>query len=73
MVYEPEGLKFYDRASRREMMLVRAGPASGWLLYRHPDGQWVTLRKASDDDYLSLHQHRDDGSQRRGKDGEVDA
>lgn len=20
----------------------------GWVFYRHPDGQWVTLRKATD-------------------------
>ena len=23
---------------------------AGWILYRHPDGQWVTLRKATDAD-----------------------
>jgi hypothetical protein len=23
---------------------------AGWILYRHPDGRWVTLRKATDQD-----------------------
>ena len=23
---------------------------AGWILYRHPDGQWVTLRKATEAD-----------------------
>lgn len=22
----------------------------GWAFYKHPDGQWVTIRKASDDE-----------------------
>jgi len=22
---------------------LEAGPQHGWLVYRHPDGQWVTL------------------------------
>jgi hypothetical protein len=51
--YEPKGLKFYDHNSKREMMLVTEGHAKDWIVYRHPDGQWVTLRKATDDD---LHQ-----------------
>jgi len=23
---------------------------AGWIIYRHPDGQWVTLRKATEAD-----------------------
>jgi hypothetical protein len=49
--YEPKGVRFFDGASRREMLLVDDGERyGGWLCYRHPDGQWVTLRKATDDD-----------------------
>lgn len=29
---------------------------AGWLLYRHPDGQWVTLRKATDADVNAMSQ-----------------
>lgn len=27
---------------------------AGWILYRHPDGQWVTLRKATDQGILAM-------------------
>ena len=27
---------------------------AGWLLYQHPEGQWVTLRKATDNDVERL-------------------
>jgi hypothetical protein len=27
---------------------------AGWILYRHPDGQWVTLRKATDQDISAM-------------------
>ena len=27
---------------------------AGWILYRHPDGQWVTLRKATDRDICAM-------------------
>ena len=48
--YEPPGLRFFDARSRREMLLVTEGSFEGWICYRHPDGQWVSLRKATDDD-----------------------
>ena len=32
------------------MVLVTEGPWYGWLCYRHLEGQWVSLRKATDDD-----------------------
>jgi hypothetical protein len=49
--YEPKGVRFYDVVSKRELLLVAEGePYAGWLCYRHPDGQWVTLRKATEDD-----------------------
>ena len=50
--YEPKGVRFFDRASGRHMLLVQ-DPGSGfdgWLCWRHPDGQWVTLRLATSED-----------------------
>ena len=51
MNYQPSGVMFWDRASRRRMMLVSDDDPReeirGWLVYLHPDGQWVTLRKAT--------------------------
>ena len=73
MSYQPQGIQFYDQASRREMILINQGPHTGWLVYKHPDGQWVTLRRASDEDLASLHQHRDEDGQSGGEDSAVDA
>jgi hypothetical protein len=48
---DPPGLKFFDQKSQRWMKLVYAGHwAAGWIVYKHPDGQWVTLRKATNAD-----------------------
>lgn len=50
--FTPKGTSFYDQASQREMMLC-TDKFSGWymwLLYKHPDGQWVSLRKATQQD-----------------------
>lgn len=56
--YEPFGFRFFDNASNRQMMIVyateRRESIRGWLLYRHPDGQWVTLRKATADDRSAI-------------------
>ena len=27
---------------------------AGWILFRHPDGQWVTLRKATEKDVTAM-------------------
>lgn len=48
--YTPNGDQFYDKASCRMMLLVTEGHFKDWICYKHPDGQWVTLRKATDDD-----------------------
>lgn len=54
--YQPEGVRFYDRATRREMLLVvdDSRETDGWLCYKHPDGQWVTLRKATESDRATI-------------------
>ncbi len=49
-MFEPKGTQFWDQASGRQMMLVLEGPSSGWIVYKHPDGQWVALREATLDD-----------------------
>lgn len=54
--YEPKGTKFYSQSRKQEMMLVNEPGASwdGWICYRHPDGQWVSLRKATKEDRAEL-------------------
>ena len=47
------GAEIYDVVSGRTMKLVPPSAdhwCAGWLLYQHPDGGWVTLRKATEDD-----------------------
>lgn len=54
--YEPKGITFHSNG--KEMMLVYDNEPRvemrGWLLYRHPDGQWVSLRKATDADIETI-------------------
>lgn len=49
-----EDKRFYDQCSQREMKLMMSGPYEGWLVYRHPDGQWVTLREATFEEKMRL-------------------
>jgi hypothetical protein len=54
---EPIGIEFYDAQSQRQMKYVYPDSkhhTAGWLLYRHPDGQWVTLRKATEIDVACI-------------------
>ena len=53
-MYDPLGILFVDLLSRQEMKLVTEGPMKGWIVYKHPDGQWVTLRKATQKDLGKL-------------------
>ena len=46
--------EFYDQASERQMLLKKWHDDNLWLFYKHPDGQWVSLRKATDDDLFAL-------------------
>ena len=54
--YEPPGVKFYSQSMNREMKLVKdAGrPWDGWLVWKHPDGHWVSLRLATKADLAEL-------------------
>jgi hypothetical protein len=51
--YEPKGVRFID-AQMGEMLLCQGGSFDGWLCYRHPDGQWVALRKATKADMARI-------------------
>ena len=52
--YDPPGIAFFDKASRRVMKLVTDGQFKDWIVYKHPEGQWVSLRKATEDDLKRL-------------------
>jgi len=44
------GIEFMEIRTNRLMKYVTAGPFYGWLVFKHPNGQWVSLRKATQDD-----------------------
>ena len=44
---------YFDDAKRGLMKLEQWGDEL-WLFYKHPDGQWVSLRKATDEDLDKL-------------------
>ena len=55
MNYDPPGIEFFDAASQRHMKLVTGGGSfEGWIVYKHPDGQWVTVRRATEEDRARL-------------------
>lgn len=51
--FDPKGYTFTD-AKLGEMLLVFEGTWKGWLCRRHPDGQWVTTRRATQEDWAAL-------------------
>jgi hypothetical protein len=48
------GLRFWSQTRKQNMILVTEGPHKDWICYQHPDGQWVTLRKATPADLEAL-------------------
>jgi hypothetical protein len=48
------GPRFFDIRRNCVMMLVMEGHWKGWICYRHSDGNWVSLREATKDDYERL-------------------
>lgn len=44
------GTEFFDQASNREMLIKNWSDGRPWLFYKHPDGDWVSLRAATDED-----------------------
>lgn len=53
-MYQPAGIKWYDANHCKELMLCMERNFCGWILYRHPDGGWVSLREARDKDYRKI-------------------
>lgn len=51
--YEPPGVHLVY-ATGLEIILVDSGPYEGWICFRHADGGWVTLRKATPLDILVI-------------------
>ena len=51
-IYEPKGIRFFDvgHGNREMIILAESERHAGWLCYRHPDGEWVTLREATAED-----------------------
>jgi hypothetical protein len=49
-----QGIPFFSITRNQHMVLVQTGPYANWLVYQHPDGQWVTLRRATDRDRAEL-------------------
>lgn len=51
----PIRLEFHCNGHQRRMMLKDWGKdGEWWLFYQHPDGQWVSLRKATEDDVRAI-------------------
>ena len=40
-------IEFFDCVSKRKMKLTNLYGRELWVCYKHPDGQWVTLRQAT--------------------------
>lgn len=56
-VKEANGINFWSATRKQEMRYLYPDSGhewAGWILYRHPDGQWVSLRKATDRDIAEL-------------------
>ena len=51
---DPRGIEFYDVGLNRHMIYVHEGEWKGWLVFKHPDGQWVSSRKATKEDIDKL-------------------
>lgn len=45
--YDPKGPEYYGTSGRLYKFCLE-GPWIGWVAYKHPDGQWVSLRKMTD-------------------------
>lgn len=50
---DPKGYEFTD-ANGKQWKLVTEGTWKDWLVYKHPDGQWVSGRKATGKDWLNV-------------------
>ena len=48
--HNPTGIAFFDATTGKECRYVTEGHFAGWVVYLHPDGQWVTLKQPSNDE-----------------------
>jgi hypothetical protein len=57
--YKPKGLRFFDKVSGSQFIFAddsEPRPAlRGWLFYQHPDGRWVSVRKATEADLDAIY------------------
>ena len=54
MSFQPSGFDFIAGGKTLRLVEMPEHPAHHWIVYQHPDGQWVTLRKATQDDFRTL-------------------
>ena len=59
-------LTFYDAKHGQMQMAEWGSSGEVWLSHKHPDGQWVSFRRATEDDYLRLIEAMYDGLKWRG-------
>lgn len=52
--FTPHGTRFYSQSLHRFCILVSDGSFKGWICYRVADGNWVSLRKATEKDLADL-------------------
>lgn len=55
-IFNPPGLEFESNGKTMKYCYGDCPQISlrGWLLYKHPDGQWIALRRASDADIKAI-------------------
>lgn len=53
MLGDPE-IRFYNASRKQDMGLCKSSPLAGWIVYKHPDGQWVTYREATEADLRQI-------------------
>jgi hypothetical protein len=57
---DEKGFEFYDDHDR--LYLVRLWGGDPWLFYKHPDGQWVSLRKVTQAEVFQMDAARERGT-----------
>ena len=55
------GIKFRDAKSEREVMLITEGEWRDWIACKRPDGLWVSMRVATEQDRAAIDAARKDG------------
>lgn len=47
---DPIGLDFFDKRINRKVRIALSGPWNGYLVFQHPEGMWVFMRKCTEED-----------------------